>query len=208
MSAVINSLSIHRWFSLGIISASLIISPLSWSTPGIHPLEGMWLSACQGGKISQMQIDSQFNSYLREIYYQEAYCKTPLFYIETLGSITYPVEAFGGKSPSPSPVNYLYKEILVTPLSPGIAAQFTQKHFCDYEAWTALVATPITNRLCVFMENARPIKIPHSGQARYGIFAIQEPWLYFGQNNPLEDSSSPARRPSELQKEPFGKRFH
>lgn len=172
-----------------------------------NTLEGQWLSACKNGKISQMRIDQNLNSYLREIFYQEPFCQTPQFYIETVGSVSFPEDAVQTLNPTFHSVDYLYKEILLTPLSPGMAAHFKNKQLCGLIEWVPLIATPISGKACAFVEGARPVKVPQTGHARYGIYSVSEPWLFFGQNNPIEDSSSPARRPSELQKEPFGKRF-
>lgn len=173
------------------------------SSQGKTTLEGVWLSSCQAGKISQMRIEANSTSYLREAFYKDSLCQTPQFFIETVGTLKYP------ESPLQTNyqfVDYTYQEIYLTALSEPMADQFNRQQLCDLSHWTALVPQRITGRQCRFVEGARPLSIPVTGQNRYGIFAIKEPWLYFGQNNPLENSSSPVRRPSELQKEPFGRR--
>lgn len=167
-------------------------------------LDGHWIASCQNGKISEMRIQSE-NSYLREAFYKEIECKSLLFTIETLGLINYPTPNKESKSDF-SLVDYRYQAIYLTPMTTDMALQFQESALCGIKTWEPLVAQLISGNWCRFVSGARPILIPGDGQRRFGIFKIVEPWVYFGQNNALEDSSSPMRRPKDLQKSPFGRR--
>lgn len=104
-------------------------------------------------------------------------------------------------------VDYSYQEVAIRPLNLEITSQFNKSRMCDINTWTTMAPTTITGKHCRFVEGARPIQIPYYQQNRFGIFKILEPFLYFGQNNLLEDSSSPSRRPKDINPEPFGKRY-
>ncbi len=167
-------------------------------------LDGHWVTNCHSGKISEMRING-LNSYLREAFYKESNCKTLLFFLETYGLVQYPNRSTELKI-SPWPVDYTYQAIHLTPLTEDMAQQFNEGKLCGLNDWVPLVPQFITGLSCRLVDGARPITIPLPMQQRFGIFKIIEPWLYFGQNNQLEDSSSPARRPKDLQQDPFGKR--
>lgn len=167
-------------------------------------LDGHWHATCHAGKIAEMRID-QSTSYLREAFYKEAHCQVPLFFLETYGLVQYPPNQV---RPTDNfvLVDYTYRDIYLTPLTEEMAQQFNLGRLCGLNDWSVLIPQSISGLSCRLVDGAQPIVVPAPQQQRFGIFKVVEPWLYFGQNNQLEDSSSPARRPKDLQPEPFGKR--
>lgn len=199
--------------AVAITNADAPSVPAPTAKPSTSTLDGQWLSNCRGGKISTMLIQGR-SSFLREAYYEDSACKILLYFIDTHGWVDYPspqplqsAEAALMASEKGWPVDYSYQDITLTPANENIARQFRQSQLCDWPHWHPLIAVTITGKACRFVEGAKPVLIPLRSQRRYGIYLIREPYLFFGQNNRLEDSSIPSRRPLNLQEQPFGKRI-
>jgi hypothetical protein len=195
---IINSVTIAR------ATFTTETSSLELPSPPIT-LEGHWWSGCELSKISEMRITNN-HSYLREAFYKDPHCRELLFSIETEGTLSYP-PINDGTNTQGLPVDYTYQSIQLTALNSEAAKDFQNVELCGHTQWKPLIALNVTGRLCRFFEGARPIQIPKRNQQRFGIYSITEPWLYFGQNNAIEDSSSPARRPTVLMSKPFGQRL-
>jgi hypothetical protein len=188
-----------------VVSLCLSARARSAAITTVSVLDGSWKSECQNGKRADMHIERN-SSLLLEAYYNDSHCDRAVFEIETTGKISYPESKEPTFTHSAFPVDYEYQQITITPRQKDAVTQFNNNQFCGIKSWSLDTPQIVTGGFCRFIEGARPIPIPLAGQKRYGLFRIDEPWLYFGQNNAEEDSSAPERRPSRLQNQPFAKR--
>ncbi len=56
----------------------------------------------------------------------------------------------------------------------------------------------ITGLMCAIFNSGSASKIPSAGEVRYGLYLIKNNFLYYGKMSRELDSSTPAKRPQEI----------
>lgn len=168
--------------SLAIFSFSAI------SEASIAP--GLWSTGCVNG-LKKEQTYNAKQVLTAEHFYQDAACQDESFLFETNGRVNYPAD-------DPGFVDFVYVEIQLTLFKKAVVDDFNQRRVCGLSDWQLAVPQLITAKKCALFNYSKETQIPAAGDLRFGLYAIEENRLYYGQLSPAYDSSTPAKRPKTL----------
>jgi hypothetical protein len=148
-------------------------------------LDGTWMRSCQGGKITY-EIFRKDEAILREDFYADTDCQTASIRFESTGKFFL--------SANPIFMDFYFQKVEITPLSKQVAEDFSNRQVCGLSSWSEKLPIKVTGLNCQLF-GAKPIAIPQLGEARFGIYKIEDSRLYFGQNDPFYHGRTVERRP-------------
>lgn len=159
---------------------------------------GIWQTKCLAG-IEKKQIYSPNNSVITdEYFYADRNCKQEVMRFTTAGSVEYPTPLNSQNDSSNREINFSYKEIYLSLHTQSTIDNFNSRQVCGFSDWQLSVAKNITGLKCALFNANLKTQIPFEGDIRYGIYLQNENKLYYGQLTSEKNSSSPDRRPDQL----------
>ncbi len=162
-----------------------------FSTLNLHAEinSGLWSTDCLNGLKKRQTYEKGFVS-TDEIFHQDRNCEDLSFTFTTTGTVSYIVD-------EPLSLNFVYDRLFLTLSKETLIEDFNARSVCGINRWTS-EPMEITGLKCALFSFSSETQIPRSGDVRYGIFSVENDRLYYGQLSKNFDSSTPARRPQEL----------
>lgn len=154
---------------------------------------GHWSTLCQNGVLRE-QLYTAHSVLTIENFFSDRICQVPAVIFETAGQIEYPATSTTGDI---FPINFTYSSIKINLKQQSLVSDFNTRNVCGFSDWAIGKAREISGLSCaLFSENPSPV--PEQGQSRYGIYSQRGQSLFYGRMSTDYDSSTPAKRPQEL----------
>lgn len=171
---------------LTLASAVFLIS--SHSQASVAP--GLWSTGCVRGLKKEQNYHTRL-VVTDEHFYQDANCADESFLFSTRGRVEYPSE-------NATYVDFVYIDIRLSVFKKLVIDDFNSRKVCGESNWELSVPKSITGKSCALFNMQKESKIPSAGDIRYGIYGLENNKLYYGKLTQGQDSSSPQKRPTEL----------
>lgn len=136
-----------------------------------------------------------------ETNYRDSGCEQPSLRVRNYGNYTVEKSRPGAIRE----MDFFFSAVTLTPLDASVAEFYREKKICGRDDWALGEESDITGRDCEFFPG-NVLRVPHAGEARYGIVKEEGTDLYFGALTPERNALDPGRRPLSLDPRPYRRR--
>jgi hypothetical protein len=159
---------------------------LGTTTLAANPqLEGIWLRPCRSGSI-QVQEFSDNQSYVTELFFVDANCKTPMMAFMDDGTF----------NTDQQNIDFQFQKVSVSLYTDELVADYNLRAVCGIKTWQKNSPQEITGLQCAIFQASKLVQIPRVGDMRYGIWKVDLDKLYFGQLSKINNGQTPETRPT------------
>lgn len=179
-------------FALSMSAVSASATPLG--------LDGQWRQTCRVG-YERREIFQADQVVFQERNFLDSLCQQEALILESRGT-------WLDKGPTLRPLDgramdFTFTGIYATVLAPDFLENFNAQKICGISDWQIGEAREVSGLSCDFLQTGKPWTVPSAGEQRFGIYKVSAGLLWLGQQTPVHDASSPARRPVDWDKNPY-----
>lgn len=180
----------------------LVALTLATAALAAGPLDGIWRQDCSRGYSREEAFRGDQAAYSERNFWDGA-CSQPAVETISEGTVTLgpAVSAPGGARE----IDFQFTTVSLRPVDVKAAAAWRERGVCGFRDWAAGVAKVVTGRECDFFGLGSVVRVPATGDRKFGVVKAGEGMLFFGRLSPARDGSSPEKRPLELDPAPYRK---
>jgi len=149
-------------------------------------LQGLWLRDCEQRVIRSEKFEHEKVTFT-ESTYSDALCKAPVIQLINEGTFTLPAAG---------QMDFKFTSLRVQINSEAIIDDFNRRAVCGFQDWKLNEEKEISGRLCEIIYAGSPQRIPAAGDMRYGIYRLEDGYLYLGMLTREENALTPEKRPT------------
>lgn len=166
-------------------------------------LDGDWRQECRNGLRREEHFRADMVEFI-ERNFRERACQNPAVESISRGTISLgpQVEIPSGASA----IDFTFSSVSLRPLDEAAALSWNLRSMCGIQSWRMGEELEVSGKECDFLGLGKPIKVPSSGDKKFGVFLLHENSLFLGRLSPERDGSSSERRPLELDPVPYQRR--
>lgn len=147
-------------------------------------LNGVWLRPCEAGNIQVQTFQGPINS-TQDIFFTDRNCQSPMMAFLNGGD----VKIRSGE------IDYYFKQVSVVLYSQTMVSDYNQRAVCGITYWRLNSPRDVTGLQCAFFQPHKKVQVPRAGDARFGIWKIENGQLNFGLLDRESPGTSPDKRP-------------
>ena len=163
-------------------------------------LQGSWQQDCQRGLVREEHFQDSSVKFVERNFWDSA-CQSSAAEAISHGTILLgdPVEKPAGASA----IDFTFSSVFLKPLDERAASSWNARAVCGIRSWQSGEEMEVTGKECDFLGLGKAVRVPSSGDKKFGVISLTEEGLFFGRLSPQRDASSPDRRPLELDPRPY-----
>lgn len=165
-----------------------VVGGLMSTSLAFADIEGVYKSGCDSLDAVSLKRTIEFGKdqsfVFSQLVHADLECATPAYTFDYIGNY---------EMPAKGQINWIFKDVYVTPTVEPIAQIFNESELCGITTWTAGIASLVTNLECDGQI------ILTSGSVFYDIMREVEGGIQLGLATDEETGSSPETRPTEFE---------